>query len=321
MPGLATSPWANLFTQLTDHKSYTMGARMPRKRRIHLPGGLYHAVARGNNKQDIFFNQSDRRSLEELAAEAAKRYCCRIHAYCWMSNHIHLAVQVAERPLGRFMQFLLSQYAKKINWQLDRTGHLFERRHRAILVDTDEYLLGLVRYIHLNPVEAGLVADPAEYPWSSHRAYLSKAAKSWLTTEWVLSMFAATEGSAIHQFARFVGDGSSDTDKENFEAGTKADERVLGDDNFIARLQPEPGFHRSSMDLITLIRTYCEHCGVEPSVLASPDRRRRYAKIRARIACEAMRSGIATLADVARKFNRSDSVLCRAVRRYCRDRS
>ena len=294
---------------------------MPRKCRIHLPGGLYHAILRGNNRQDIFFSRSDRRNLEKLAAEAAQRFRCRIHAYCWMGNHIHLAVQVAELPLGRFVQYLASQYARKINWRLGRTGHLFERRHRAILVDTDEYLLGLVRYIHLNPVAAGLVSDPSDYPWSSHRAYLGNAAKPWLTTDWVLSMFATTADSASQQFARFVANDSSDTGAETFEAGTMADHRVLGDDRFAARLQREPVRADASLDLDALIRIHCERCGVEPSVLANPGRQRRFAEIRARIACEATDSGIATLAEVARHFNRSDSVVCRAVRRYCRTRS
>ena len=131
---------------------------MPRKPRLHIPHGVYHVMLRGNDRQRIFFDADDHRCLEELFTGGLARYACRIHAYCWMPNHIHLAIQIEDRPLGALMQWVAAQYARVFNRRYRRSGHLFERRHRAIWVDADRYLLALVRYIHHNPVRAGIAS-------------------------------------------------------------------------------------------------------------------------------------------------------------------
>jgi len=110
----------------------------------------------------------------------------RVHAYCWMTNHVHLLMQVSEVTLGRAMQRIASRYARAVQKRRGTTGHLFERRHRAILIDADSYLLELIRYIHLNPVRARIVTDPADYPWSGHRAYLGLENTCWLTADFGL---------------------------------------------------------------------------------------------------------------------------------------
>ena len=170
---------------------------MPRKPRVHVPGGVYHVILRGNGRQPIFFTDLDRRRWMRLLAQGIERYHCRVHAYCWMTNHIHMAVQVSDLPLGRFIGWVASQYAKCINRRLRRSGHLFERRYRSKLVAGDEYLLQLVRYIHLNPVVAGIVDSPHRYPWSSHRAYIGYRRDSWLTTDIVLSLFSTKKRQAM----------------------------------------------------------------------------------------------------------------------------
>ena len=143
-------------------------------------------------------------TLEILLAEGLDRYACRVHAFCWMSNHIHLAVEVAQRPLGQLIQFVASRFARQINRRYSRRGHLFERRHRAILVTDDAQLVALVRYIHRNPVEAGMVVDAAKYRWSSHRAYLGQEAVPWLTCELTLRLFAKSLPAARNQYASFM---------------------------------------------------------------------------------------------------------------------
>ena len=134
---------------------------MPRKPRLHVPGGLYHVILRGNDRQNIFFDTEDRRRWESLIEEGLRRYKHRIHAYCWMTNHVHMAIQCHDVPLSGFMSLVASRYARSTNKKVNRTGHLFERRHRAILVQADSYLKELVRYIHFNPVRSGLVDDMA----------------------------------------------------------------------------------------------------------------------------------------------------------------
>lgn len=154
-------------------------------------------MLRGNGGQPIFFDDEDRCRFCLLLQEGTERFGYRVHGFCLMGNHVHLALQVAERPLAQPMQNLSFRYTRWINRRQRRIGHLFQGRYRALLVEQDSYLLELVRYIHLNPVRANLVTDPAEYRWSGHRAYLDEDRLPWLTTEWVLSQFGQNPRAAI----------------------------------------------------------------------------------------------------------------------------
>lgn len=145
---------------------------MPRPPRLHVPGAYYHVVLRGNHREALFGSPTDRQVLDEIVADALAHFSSRIHAYCWMTNHLHALLQIADRPLGKIMQRIAQRYARYRHKALRTSGHLFERRYKAKLVDVDAYFLALLRYIHLNPVKAHLVTDPADYPWSSHRAFL-----------------------------------------------------------------------------------------------------------------------------------------------------
>ena len=110
---------------------------MARRPRQHLPGGFYHVTLRGNHRQQIFNRDADRDALEEIIAEAASQTEVGIHAYCWMSNHLHMVTRVAEVPLGRLMQRMAARYARHFQRTLNTTGHLFERRYHAGLVTID----------------------------------------------------------------------------------------------------------------------------------------------------------------------------------------
>jgi putative transposase len=129
-------------------------------------------MLRGNHREDLFATPADRYKLNEIVGEVLEHFGARAHAFCWMTNHLHLLAQVAEQPLGKIMHRVAMRYARYRHRQLGTTGHLFERRYRAKLVEMDQYAFALLRYIHRNPVVAGIVQDPADYPWSSHRAYL-----------------------------------------------------------------------------------------------------------------------------------------------------
>ena len=144
---------------------------MARRLRLHVPGGFYHVTLRGNHRAPIFFRSADRDLWERFLADSLERFGARLHAYCWMTNHVHMVIQVSEFPLGRIILRTASAYARTVQLRLETTGHLFERRYHAVLVDADAYLLTLLRYIHLNPVNGGLTRDPDAYRWSSHHAY------------------------------------------------------------------------------------------------------------------------------------------------------
>jgi len=120
-------------------------------------------MLRGNGGQDIFFAPEDRHRLFFLIQEGIERFGHRIHAFCLMDNHIHLAIQVADIPLSKIMQNLSFRYARWINSRYQRMGHLFQGRYKSLLVEEESYLLELVRYIHLNPVRSGLVTRAEDY--------------------------------------------------------------------------------------------------------------------------------------------------------------
>ena len=130
---------------------------MPRRPRLHLHGGFYHVILRGNGRQAVFFDAEDHEQWQLILYQGLTRYRHRLHAYCWMTNHVHMAIQAGAEPLDGFMGFVASRYARILNRKTGRPGHLFERRYRAILVQQDTYLKELLRYIHLNPVRARMV--------------------------------------------------------------------------------------------------------------------------------------------------------------------
>jgi len=189
-------------------------------------------MLRGNGGQPIFLIDDNRDAFDELIAEGVSCFGHRIHVCCWMGNHAHLALQVADTPLSKIMQNLAFRYTRFINRREKRIGHLFQGRFKALLVDADSYLLELVRYIHLNPARAKLVADPADCAWSGHLAYLGKSRKEWLTTDGVLSQFADSNGPARWRYAAFVRDSLHEGHREEFHR-ERAEGAIRGEDRFV----------------------------------------------------------------------------------------
>ena len=175
---------------------------MARKPRIHFPGAVYHVMIRGNSGLPVFFGDPDRSRFYLILQETIERFDFRLHAFCCMDNHIHMAIQIGDIPLSRIMQNLSVRYTAWINHSQHRTGHLFQGRYKAILVDADGYLLQLVRYIHLNPVRAGIVTTPDDFSGSGHRAYLGIETLPWLTTSFVLSLLS-TDISGL-KYRKFI---------------------------------------------------------------------------------------------------------------------
>jgi putative transposase len=206
---------------------------MARKPRIHYPGAVYHVILRGNARQDIFFDDKDRYRFYLFMQEGIERFGHRVFAFCLMTNHVHLALQVGEVSLSRIMQNLTFRYTRWINWRLKRSGHLFQGRYKSVLVDEDTYLLELCAYIHLNPVRASMVEVPESYPWSSHKAYLGKELIPWLNTDYILPQFSTTLSSARRQFVEFVVERSKDGHQEEFYGKGSMDNRVMGEDRFV----------------------------------------------------------------------------------------
>ena len=178
---------------------------MPRKPRLFYPGAFYHVMLRGNARQDIFCGDRAYHQFEQFLAEGLEQHRRRLHAYCWMGNHVHMLLQCSDVPISEMMRVLSQRYTYWFNRQHDRVGHLFQGRYKALVVDTDGYLLELIRYIHLNPVRAELVEQIDDYPWSSHHAYLGRQTKPWLITDWVLRQFHEDRVTAGARYLGFLG--------------------------------------------------------------------------------------------------------------------
>ena len=178
---------------------------MARPLRIEYPGAFYHITARGNEKKDIFRDDKDRKRFLEYLETAVGRYKAVIHTYCLMSNHYHLLLTTPEGNLSQIMRHINGGYTAWFNKRHNRFGHLFQGRYKAILVDADPYAGELSRYIHLNPVRAGMVRQPEHYRWSSYAAYTGTTKPPrWLTTDWLLQYFGQEPGAAKKAYVFFV---------------------------------------------------------------------------------------------------------------------
>jgi REP element-mobilizing transposase RayT len=140
---------------------------MGRKPRVHFEGAVYHAMSRGVDGRDVFLDDDDRRFFLSVLSRVESKRDAKIIAYCLMGNHFHLAIRVGRVPLSMIMQRLLTAYCLRFNWRHDRAGHLFQARYKSSLCMDDAYLTNLIRYIHMNPVRAGFVSSPFDWPWSS----------------------------------------------------------------------------------------------------------------------------------------------------------
>jgi REP element-mobilizing transposase RayT len=287
-------------------------ARMPR---LHLPGGFYHVTLRGNHRHPIFFDPADRRLLERITARSLGELGARLHAYCWMTNHVHMLVQVAQEPLGRLMMRIASAYARIVQSRLETTGHLFERRYHALLVDADSYLLTLLRYIHMNPVRAGLAREPGDYPWSSHRDYLGVRSRDWLTTGFALRMFGPNERLARARYRAFMGSPAVEKWGTGHLVPNQRNGGILGGDEFVAKVCPQAN-GGSHLNLDQILVEAERRFRVSRELLSSCSRSRRLSAARVWIASEARRSRAASISAVARLMGRSEASLRQLVQRH-----
>jgi putative transposase len=181
---------------------------MSRPLRLELAGGLYHVTSRGDRREDIYLDDDDRELWLAIFAHVCARHHWTCHAWCQMSDHYHLVIETVEGNLSQGMRQLNGVYTQTINRKYARAGHVFQGRYKAILVEKDNYLLELARYVVLNPVRARMVRNIAEWRWSSYPAMIGVAVRpEWLQTGWILGQFAAQRKRAIARYIDFVREG------------------------------------------------------------------------------------------------------------------
>ncbi|UQV44294.1 transposase [Janthinobacterium lividum] len=207
---------------------------MTRPLRLEFAGALYHVTSRGDRRGTIYRDDTDRIAWQGVLALVCERYHFVVHSFCQMSNHYHLLVETVEANLSQGMRQLNGVYTQHFNRRHNLVGHVLQGRYKAILVQKENYLLELARYIVLNPVRAYMVTSPDEWHWSSHHYFLDDAAPPcWLACDWLLSQFGDTRDEAIANYSRFVAAGM----REASPLARTCHQILLGDDAFISAHQ------------------------------------------------------------------------------------
>ncbi|HSU98266.1 MAG TPA: transposase [Gemmatimonadaceae bacterium] len=180
---------------------------MSRPLRLQFPGALYHITSRGDGREPIYLDDSDRGEFLAIVALVCERYHWSCHSYCLMTNHYHLLIETQAATLSRGMRQLNGVYTQRFNRAHARVGHVYQGRYSAVLVQRERHLLEVLRYIVLNPVRAGMVSAASEWSWSSYRAAIGLVpSPPWLLTDGLAAIFGSgAEGR--REFTRFVDDG------------------------------------------------------------------------------------------------------------------
>lgn len=208
---------------------------MARPLRIEYSGATYHVTARGNERTEIFRDKDDHQKLLDQLQLAQQRHALVIHAYVLMSNHYHLLLETPDGNLSQAMHLINGSYTGYFNRRHRRVGHLFQGRYKSLLVEKESYLLELSRYIHLNPVRAGMVKHPEEYHWSSYRTYIGKGKEEWIYQDWVLGELSSFRKKARKAYREFVEEALEKTVKNPLEDVFA--QVVLGSSGFIEGVQ------------------------------------------------------------------------------------
>ncbi|GAB4345951.1 MAG: hypothetical protein Kow0089_23130 [Desulfobulbaceae bacterium] len=256
---------------------------MARPLRIEYPDAWYHVMNRGRRKEKIFLTAEDYLSFLQVLRETCDAWRLEVAAYCLMPNHYHLLVHTPEGNISRCMRHLNGVYTQRFNRRHEIDGQLFRGRYKAVLVDADTYLLEVLRYIHRNPLEAGLTDNLNDFPWSSHHGYISRAKKwDWLYKEFPLSMVSTSKNKQRSAYLDFVGEGGSEEIERFYKR--KNLPSILGTDTFKEHLKDRfddlignreiPGTRELVPSAGKIIDSVCAHFGITEKELMKSRRGR-----------------------------------------------
>jgi putative transposase len=320
---------------------------MPRKARIDAPGALHHIIIRGIEKKDIFRGNRDKDTFIVRLGTILLDTRTACYAWALMSNHVHLLLRTGLAPIATVMRRLLTGYAQYFNRRHTRHGQLFQNRYKSILCEEDPYFLELVRYIHLNPVRAGLVEDTKQlrsYPYSGHAVLMGNVDHEWQDTGYVLGRFGKTTRQSRTRYASYVAKGVAEgkrpelvggglvrsiggwaAAKANLKKGEriKGDERILGSSEFVEHVlkTAQEQFEESTylqnkgLDLKKLLSRVATHYKIDPEDLTCNSKQRHVVVARAVLCYLAVRKLKTNGTDVARLLSITPSAVSKAVNR------
>jgi REP element-mobilizing transposase RayT len=258
---------------------------MARKKRCIIAGFCYHVMLRGTGGQDIFRDKEDYVRFCLLLQYASEMYDLQVLGFCFMGNHFHLIIQPQHKDLSSGMHALAFRYAQYFNNKYNRQGHLYQGRYKAILVQTGIYLRRLVRYVHLNPVRAGMVYQPEGYIWSSYRAYIGQETYTWLNTGIVFDAFGETS-SAQEKLIEYTLMDDENARAEVYEIRKSLQIGAYGDDEFLEKWLPKQIVnYKPNVILEHAVATVCSHLQVSLEEIRSDKRKPSLIFARTLLAC------------------------------------
>jgi REP-associated tyrosine transposase len=318
---------------------------MPRQSRIDAPGALHHIIARGIARKEIFRDDADRDNFLERLCNILKDTKTVCYAWALIPNHFHLLLRTGSAPIATAMRRLLTGYAVSHNRRHRRYGHLFQNRYKSILCQEDVYLLELIRYIHLNPLRAGLVSDLnklGRYPYSGHGVLMGKFKNDWQNIDSVLKMFDQKAGTARRKYNAFVKKGISEGKRPDLIGGglirstggwsalkaqrrakiyQKGDERILGDGNFVEKIltaanetmKKKYALQAQGFDLDVVARRVADLLQIEYDRVWAPGKHRQVVEARSLLCFWAVRELGISMASLSRKLNISIPAVSQSV--------
>jgi putative transposase len=318
---------------------------MPRQSRINAPGALHHIIVRGIERRKIFLDDQDRYSFLERLGNIVEHTGTICYAWALIPNHTHLLLRTGQAPIATVMRRLLTGHAASFNRRHRRYGHLFQNRYKSILCQEDPYLLELVRYIHLNPLRAKLVADMdalGTYPFCGHGVIMGKCVQPWQDIETVLSSFGKTIGSARRSYRAFVARGIDEGKRWDLTGGglirstggwaavkaqrkekvhVKSDERILGDGAFVEKILAESQERYESryalqvrgIDVDHVAARVAELLGIQTAQVWQAGKTRLQVKARSLLCYWAVRELGESMTALARRLGLSTAAVSKAV--------
>jgi REP element-mobilizing transposase RayT len=309
---------------------------MPRQPRLDIPHVLHHVIVRGIERRDIFADDTDKERFVVRFSTLLTESGTKCFAWSLLSNHLHLLLMPTTGSLATTMRRLLTGYAVYFNRKYQRAGHLFQNRYKSILCEEEPYLLELIRYIHLNPLRAGLVPDLEtldRYRWSGHAVLLGHRSMEGQETDEVLSRFGKSRTRARRSYRQFIADGVAAGRRDDLGGGglkrsllgreesaerTAYDERILGSGEFVDILTQGDKIgevQRPQLSLTELLQRVCAVTGVESVRLQRPGRERAVARARAIFCCLAVHEFGYTGKEVGTMAGLGSAGVCIAIQR------
>jgi REP element-mobilizing transposase RayT/transposase-like protein len=320
---------------------------MPRQARLDAPGTLHHVIARAIDGTALFRDRKDREHLLSRIPSPLKMTGARVLAWAILDNHFHLLILSGQQKISKFMRCLLTGYALYYNRKYHRRGHLFQNRFKSIVCEKEPYLLELVRYIHLNPLRAGLVKSLAEldsYPWSGHAVLIGKMKNDWQERDFVLNQFSPEPKKAVQVYHRFLGEGKEQGRRDDLSGGglirsyggwsrvislrgkssrLPHDPRILGKAEYVETILREAApetrkqFNTGEKEnlISQTINRFCHKEGIGEAELRRGGQRKMVSKLRAQLAFQLNREYGISMAEIARAVGVSTTAIIKGIRR------